>query len=361
MKIVDVAQGSQEWLAWRREGITGTDMPAIMKESPYRTPLMVWREKLGILAPEDLSDNPMVLRGKRCEAANRRLAETLLGGEFLLPYCLEDEDEPLFRYSSDGVSEQSILVEIKSHSETVFREIEALGANHPDVKANGMQLQFGMMVGRLKQGLLLMCLNDEDGNVVDHLPLWRPARPHVWEKYRQAGRDFHALIMSQTQPELDPVKDVVYPTTEEQQRKWGAKAKVFMAAQAKLERLEKIVKARKERVKAAQAEIEALMGQHSQLACPVDDREVRLTRSAKRGYVDYAKLIVDRVGTIDPGVEDMYRKASGYVDYAAMAADLCGPIDQSILNAYRKLPSGQVRATVRNTGFQLPLATSAAA
>ncbi|WP_291333504.1 lambda-exonuclease family protein [Desulfovibrio sp.] len=361
MRIIDVAQGSQEWLAWRREGITGTDMPALMKQSAYLTPLMVWREKVGLMLPEDLSRDPNVLRGKRCEPANRRLAESLLGGEFLLPYCIEDEEDPLFRFSSDGITDGGIMVEIKAPGEKVFREIQEQGVKHPAVQSGGVQLQYGMSVGKLSKGMLLMCLNDEEGNVLAHLVLWREAKPNVWENMRRIGREFHQLVLSQTPPELDPEKDVVYPTNYEQQLEWGEKAQAYIAAEAKLNRLVKLVDARKQRLKDAQANLEALMGNYSKLACPVEDREVALTRWGKRGSIDYKQLIEDHHGPIDPSLADMYRKQSGYVDYKAMADDLFGAIDQTVLQSYRKAVTSQIKTTVRNSRYQLPLPSAAAA
>ena len=55
----------QEWLRWRRSGITGTDVAAIFGMSPYKTAYQVYRDKLGLLP--DLEDNNTLRLGRDME------------------------------------------------------------------------------------------------------------------------------------------------------------------------------------------------------------------------------------------------------------------------------------------------------
>jgi len=48
-------QGSQEWLAARRELITSTDIPVILGLSPYKSEATLAREKSGVIAPSEAS------------------------------------------------------------------------------------------------------------------------------------------------------------------------------------------------------------------------------------------------------------------------------------------------------------------
>ncbi|MBQ2436935.1 MAG: YqaJ viral recombinase family protein, partial [Clostridia bacterium] len=50
------AQGTQEWLDWRSEGITATEAAAIMFPDQYKSALTVYNQKMGIAPPEDQSD-----------------------------------------------------------------------------------------------------------------------------------------------------------------------------------------------------------------------------------------------------------------------------------------------------------------
>lgn len=50
------AQGSQEWLRWRSEGITATEAASIMFPDQYKSALTVYNQKVGIAPPDDQSD-----------------------------------------------------------------------------------------------------------------------------------------------------------------------------------------------------------------------------------------------------------------------------------------------------------------
>lgn len=46
-----MTKDKQQWLEGRRRGIGGSDVAAVLQLSPWRTPLDVWNDKLG-LSPE---------------------------------------------------------------------------------------------------------------------------------------------------------------------------------------------------------------------------------------------------------------------------------------------------------------------
>lgn len=64
-------EGESEWLAFRNEGIGGSDVASIMGLSKYRSPIEVWMEKRGMKEPQDLSDKEAVEWGNRLEAIVR--------------------------------------------------------------------------------------------------------------------------------------------------------------------------------------------------------------------------------------------------------------------------------------------------
>lgn len=45
----------EEWLAARKNYIGGSDASAVLGMNPYKTNLELWKEKTGIVQPEDLS------------------------------------------------------------------------------------------------------------------------------------------------------------------------------------------------------------------------------------------------------------------------------------------------------------------
>lgn len=54
-----------EWLAWRRDGIGGSDVAAIVGLSPWASAYSVWAEKVGLVAGRD--DSPAMEFGRRAE------------------------------------------------------------------------------------------------------------------------------------------------------------------------------------------------------------------------------------------------------------------------------------------------------
>jgi putative phage-type endonuclease len=62
MKMIEVEQGTKEWLLWRKTVITATDCPAIMGSSPWVTIYKCWQKKLGLI--KDEKSNPSMERGK---------------------------------------------------------------------------------------------------------------------------------------------------------------------------------------------------------------------------------------------------------------------------------------------------------
>ena len=88
MRIVNLEQGTKEWLEWRRQGITATESSVILGLSPYKTVWRLWLEKLQKALPPDLSNNPLVRYGKETEEIARSLFEFEFG-EVLFPTCAE--------------------------------------------------------------------------------------------------------------------------------------------------------------------------------------------------------------------------------------------------------------------------------
>lgn len=67
-------ESREEWLRMRAEqGIGGSDAGTVLGLNPYCTNVQLWREKIGLDAPEDLSDNPAVQYGKAAEEHIRAL------------------------------------------------------------------------------------------------------------------------------------------------------------------------------------------------------------------------------------------------------------------------------------------------
>lgn len=75
------------WLEARKSGIGGSDAACVVGMNPWKSNVDLWREKVGLSVPEDISDKPAVKYGKAAEAHLRALFE------LDHPECIVDYDQ----------------------------------------------------------------------------------------------------------------------------------------------------------------------------------------------------------------------------------------------------------------------------
>lgn len=105
MKIINAAQGSQEWLDIRAKYFTASEAPAMLGGSQYKTRQALLREKAtGHAEDVDASKQRLFDRGHDAEAVARPLAEAIIG-EDLFPATVATEIDGLPLLSShDGIT-----------------------------------------------------------------------------------------------------------------------------------------------------------------------------------------------------------------------------------------------------------------
>ena len=173
-ELVNLIQGSQEWLDVRRSHITGTEVAHIWCGKTTLDELRL--EKLGLQAVPDLSRVPAVQEGKLFEplirnylATNWRNVLCPQTGVIQDP-CLESEEEPFFMVSLDGITENGTPIEIKNTSSSnkkAFDEVQMKGAFSKSGKANGYyaQLQWEMYLTEAQEALFV-CHQSNDGKTL---------------------------------------------------------------------------------------------------------------------------------------------------------------------------------------------------
>lgn len=93
------------WLAWRREGIGGSDVAAIAGLSPWATPMTVWLDKTGQLPDED---SAAMRWGRRLETAVADEFEHETGLHVIgRQDAVHDPDHPWRRVTLDGLVAES--------------------------------------------------------------------------------------------------------------------------------------------------------------------------------------------------------------------------------------------------------------
>jgi len=117
--IVDVKQGTRDWLEWRHNGVGASDAPVVMGENPWRSASSLLSEKRGI--PRNTRQNSAMARGTRLEPTARKAYESRAGVS-VRPLCLQSTTHSWMRASVDGISaDGEALVEIKC-GESVYRK-----------------------------------------------------------------------------------------------------------------------------------------------------------------------------------------------------------------------------------------------
>lgn len=297
MKVVDVAQRSPEWFAWRKGGITASEA-AVILGSGGKTWWRLWAEKTGLAEPEDLSRNPHVQRGITLEPAARAALEEQLG-DILLPVCVES-DCGLFRASLDGITADGRPTELKCPSEGVFQDVIDNGLASEAVRRYLPQVQHQMLVteassawlGFFFEGTIKAFEIERDQGTIDQLV--------------EAGRRFWDHMQTGKQPDLDPARDIFVPSGETLSP-WLSAAAAWLSGDAQQAALEAQLAAVKKKKDQAQGLLVGLMGEF----LLADGYGVRVSRYLQKGAVDYPALLKELLPDLSAQALDEFRKAPG--------------------------------------------------
>ncbi|WP_210546101.1 lambda-exonuclease family protein [Rhodoferax sp. PAMC 29310] len=261
MKIIQLTQGSQAWLDYRRTMRNASETAAVLGVSPWCTPYQLWLLKTG---RAQNPTNVAMQRGTDLEPA-ARLAYEAETGNIMQPLVLQDG---LYSASLDGMTlEGDLIVEIKcpyrGQDSALWREVKA--GYVPDHYA--AQIQHQMMVS----GATLAHLYVFDGTQ----GLLRPVAPidHAVQRIRDGWDQFQIYLDTDTPP---PLTDA--DTVQREDADWVAAATAFSAAKLAADLADDVVaKAREALVALAQHPKESGGG-------------VSVTRFWKQGSVSYAKV-----------------------------------------------------------------------
>jgi len=104
--------GAPAWHAQRMSGIGGSDVAAVVGVSPWKTPLELWREKRGELAPSP--DSPVMEWGRRLEPVIVRAYADATGRTVQRPPMLRHRDHAFMIGNLDGVADGELVLEAKA-------------------------------------------------------------------------------------------------------------------------------------------------------------------------------------------------------------------------------------------------------
>lgn len=133
MNIVNVIQGSAEWLALRAKGFGASDAPAMLGISPYKTRAELLREKATGITPEvDPATQARFDSGHSIEALARPIVESRLATELFPATATIDVDGMILGASFDGVSmdEEVVWENKRANAENVAGIAAAIETHH---------------------------------------------------------------------------------------------------------------------------------------------------------------------------------------------------------------------------------------
>jgi len=277
MKIINVEQGSPEWLAWRKTVITATDASIIMGNNPWETPYTCWQRKLGLIGEKE--SNEAMERGKRLEpearhrfSVNHRLV--------LLPAVVESTEFDFLGASLDGISSMGgSILEIKCGG-SKLNEMAAKG-EIPAYYQDQMQHQL-LVTGADK--CYYYCYDGTDGICIEVFP-----DPDFKTKFLPKAREFWRCVAFNEPPAL---QDSDYKDMSGESN-WNFHSSEYRKVKEMIEELEKVKEThRKELIK--------ICGGQSSLG-----NGIKVMKTDVRGRVDYDAIPELKVIDIDK-----YRKAS---------------------------------------------------
>lgn len=120
MQIIELNQGTANWIAWRERGIGGSDAPVFWNGKHFgRGVEELWhRKKEAVTAtspdPAPIKDNSSMARGRKLEPEIRAWYENFTGIKLTTPCCAHDTI-PWLKCSLDGLSsDHKLVAEIKA-------------------------------------------------------------------------------------------------------------------------------------------------------------------------------------------------------------------------------------------------------
>lgn len=103
--IVTICNDRPEWLSAREDGLGASDAPAYMGLSHWKTNVQLFKEKCGIVVPEDIGDKPYVKYGNDAEPLLRQffaLDHPEYGISFTPYKIIRHPEKPFITCTPDG-------------------------------------------------------------------------------------------------------------------------------------------------------------------------------------------------------------------------------------------------------------------
>lgn len=262
MKIINVQQGTPEWLSWRKTVITATDCPAILGSSPWATAYQCWQRKLGLLGEQEV--NMSMERGRILEPIAREEFVAQWGID-MNPTVVESSEFDFLGASLDGLSTcNKYILEIKCGG----YKLHAAAKDGIIPEYYKHQIQHQLLVTGAQKAFYYQ-FNGEEGVCLEVLPELK-----FKEKFLPIARDFWRCVAFFEEPELQELdyKDMSNDAL------WEVYADGYLKTVQQIKALE-------EHKEEYRKELLGLCGDQ-----PSVGKGIKVIKTMVRGRVDYDKI-----------------------------------------------------------------------
>ena len=180
MKILNLIQGSREWLAHRAAHFNASDAPAMMGCSPYKMRTVLLHElHTGIVPEVDIATQKRFDNGHRAEALARPLAEKIIGDD-LYPVTgtegrLSASFDGLTLDEQTGFEHKALNADLRE----CFRQIDTIAPEHREAAAgfelplhHRVQMEQQLHVSGAERILFMASEWDAEDNLVEERHCW---------------------------------------------------------------------------------------------------------------------------------------------------------------------------------------------
>lgn len=203
-EVVDVVQGSKEWLEWRKTGVTATCSPILLEEpGATKTPYELYLQYAGLIQAEDLSVIKQVDAGKKLEVLARSYCEKEIG-QIALPFCVRNKKYPYMIASLDGQFDDGSILEIKNLCESKHLSILELETKSPEFRYYYWQVQHQLLTTGAPQAFLVFWSATDQTKVFKIMP-----SDKAFYRIQVACEYFWNKVQTKTALPFDKEKDIL--------------------------------------------------------------------------------------------------------------------------------------------------------
>lgn len=307
----DVIQKTVEWYLWRKTGVGASDALTLLGLNPDKGVWTLWAEKTLRGITENLDRNPLVRKGNYLEPRARKCAEIALQEPMLIPVCAKSSVNEFAIASLDGLTRGLNPVELKVPAESTYQDVCSNGVNSKAYVRYTPQVQHQLLVTGAEYGWLFFYNPDDSG---DYRAFKIFRNIEIISALSKNITEFMSAVLTGTPPEKDPNKDIFFPTTEEDIRKWKFHAAGYAMIDKLIAQKTKEIEMLKSSAQVHQNVFTQIMGDYVW----ADYAGVNVTKVIRKGNINYKNVLADNSISLTDKQLDSYRsEPSSYFKFSS--------------------------------------------